>query len=694
MKPQMRSVVGELKIWRFGVDLDSNLQIGSKSPDHAIARFMDLIGDLALILVAALAGGFLAQRIGQPLIVGYILAGVVVGPFTGGFTVVNLHDIEQLAELGVVLLLFSLGLELSFRELKPVRTVALVGGTIQILLTMAVGLGVGLGLGWQWRPALWFGALISVSSTMVALKTLQAQGRLGTLSSRVMLGILVVQDLAVVPLMIVLPELSDPSGGLAGVVIAALRAFLLLGVMVLVSTRVVPRLMAFVARWNSRELFFLATTAVAVGVGYVTWWFGLSMALGAFVAGMVINESEYAHQALSDVMPLRDLFGMLFFVSVGMLLDPALAWQQLGVLGVVVATVAVAKAVIFALVVRLFGYWNVVPLAVALTLFQVGEFAFVLARVGLSTGAISNDIYALTLNTAIVTMALTPVVSGLTPVIYARLWPRRERETLEPINLPDSPLTHHVVVAGAGRVGRSVATALAHFELPFVLIEFDDRRMRQARDAGLPLIYGDSMQRVVLEAARLAQARVLLISVPSFPDVRNIVRVARHLKPDIPIIARAEGPDAVRALYDLGIQEVTSPEFEAAIEMARQAMLHFQVPTQQILRVASALRHQQYGRANENAASAAPEMTQVGEFARQLDFTWVSLPPDSPLITRTLEELRLRSTTGVSVVGIIREGWLEPNPDGAARLEAGDLIAVLGTRDQIARFDAQVRAAR
>ena len=351
---------------------------------------MALVADLSLVLLAALAGGFLAQRLGQPLMVGYVLAGVLVGPFTGGLTVVNVHDIEQLAELGVALLLFSLGLELSFRELKPVRAVALGGATIQIVLTIALGLALGLALGWEWRPALWFGALISLSSTMVVLKTIQAQGRLGTLSSRVMFGILIVQDLAVVPLMIVLPELSDPAGGLVRVGAAALRAFLLLGVIVLVATRLVPRLMAFVARWNSRELFLLSTMTLAFGVGYVTWSFGLSMALGAFVAGLVINESEYAHQALSDIVPLRDLFGMLFFVSVGMLLDPALVWQQIGALILVVIAIVVGKAAILAGVVRAFGYWNVVPLAVGLTLFQVGEFAFVLARVGLSAAPLAT----------------------------------------------------------------------------------------------------------------------------------------------------------------------------------------------------------------------------------------------------------------------------------------------------------------
>ncbi|MGD9904664.1 MAG: cation:proton antiporter [Vicinamibacterales bacterium] len=645
---------------------------------------MDLVADLALVLLAALGGGFLAQRLGQPLIVGYILAGVIVGPFSVGPSVDNTHDIERLAELGVELLLFSLGLEVSFGELAPVRRVALIGGVIQILTTIALGVGLGVGLGWEWQPALWFGAIISLSSTMVALKTIQAQGRLGTLSSRVMLGILVVQDLAVVPLMIVLPELSDPAGGLFKVAVAAGRAALLLGVIVFSATRVVPRLMAWVAQWNSRELFFLATISLAVGVGVLAGQVGLSMAIGAFVAGLVVSESEYAHQALSDVAPLRDLFGMLFFVSVGMLLDPVRLWDQLGALSVVVAAVVVGKALILAAVVRAFGYWNVVPLAVGLTLFQVGEFAFVLARVGLTSGALSADVYNLAMNAAVVTMVLTPVVSGYVPALYERLWPKRSRETFEAINLPEHGLRDQVVICGAGRVGRSIADALHPLGLPFVIVESDDRRVQQARRAGLPVIYGDATQPVVLDAAGVEHARAILVTVPAFPDVRAIVSAARVVRADVPIIARADGIEAVRALYGLGIQEVTSPEFEAAIEMARQALLRFNVPAQEILTVASAIRHERYSHSGESPLAL---MSQIGEIARQLDFTWVSVPTGSPLDGRTLASLRLRSTTGVSVVGIIREGRLISNPDGDSVLERGDLVAVLGTRDQIARFD-------
>lgn len=555
---------------------------------------MDLIADLTLVLAAALVGGFVAHRVGQPLIVGYIVVGVVVGPFTGGLTVRHVEGIEQLAELGVALLLFSLGLEVSFRELAPVRAVALAGGSLQIVLTIVFGVALAKIMGWAWQPALWFGALIALSSTMVALKTLQAQGRIGTLSSRVMLGMLVVQDLAVVPLMIVLPELSNPAGGATRVVIATGRAFVLLALTVLVATRVVPRLMALVARWNSRELFLLATTTVALGVGYTVYAFGLSLALGAFIAGLVINESEYGHQALSDVIPLRDIFGMLFFVSVGMLLDPAVVWRQIGMLAAIIAAVILGKAIIFVAVVRVFGYRHVVPLATGLTLFQVGEFAFVLARVGLAGGAITDDLYALVLNTAVATMALTPIVSNATPRIYERIRRQRPEDGFEVMNVPEAGLSNHVVIAGGGRVGRSIGDALTALNLPSVLIELDDRRVRQARDAGLAVIYGDASHAVVLEAAHLSRARALLITVPTYTDVRAIVEAARRIHPELSIVARADGPEAVHDLYALGIEDVTSPEFEAAIEMTREALARLGLPTDEIQHLTTRMRRERY----------------------------------------------------------------------------------------------------
>jgi CPA2 family monovalent cation:H+ antiporter-2 len=652
---------------------------------------MELVTDLTLVLVAALAGGFLAHRLRQPLIVGYILAGVAVG-HGGLLKVANVHDIEQLAEVGVILLLFSLGIELSIRELLPVRAIALAGTTLQIGLTLAFGYGLGRVMGWEWRVAVWFGAMISLSSTMVALKTIHAQGRLGTLSSHVMLGMLVVQDLAVVPLMIVLPELSDPAGHLGGVVLATLRAGVTVAAIVFVATRIVPHVLAVVARWQSRELFLLSTTAVALGVAYATWLLGLSLAVGAFVAGLVISESEYAHQALSDVVPLRDVFGMVFFVSVGLLLDPAQMWAQVGTLSLVVAAVVVGKGAVLSAVVRLFGYVNVIPLAVGLTLFQVGEFAFVLARTGLESKAIPPDVYAITLNTAVLTMALTPLLSGVVTPLYTRFRARRPRERFETINIPRAGLSDHIVIAGAGRVGRSIADALSHLGLPCALIESNDRRVQQARAAGLPVVYGDASGAAVLEAASLARARALLVTVPSFADVRGIVHAARQLRGDVPIIARADGFEAIVALYGLGIQEVASPEVEAGIEMTRQALEYLDVPAHDVLRVASVIRRERYGMRGADLDARRALIPQLGEITRQLDFSWLRLPEESPLAGRSLGDLQLRSRTGVVVVGIVRGGTLVPNPDAHEHLGAGDLVAVLGTRAQIERFEEAARA--
>ena len=343
---------------------------------------MGIATDIIVIVIAAFLGGLVARKLGQPLILGYILAGVALGPFTGGLTVVHIHDIELLAEIGVALLLFGLGLEFSFTELRRVGAVALIGTPIQMALTTVLGLGLGRAMGWDVRQSIWLGALISLSSTMVILKTLMSQGRIGTLSSKVMLGMLIVQDLAVVPLMIVLPQLNAPAAGLTAVGLAALKAAVFLAAMILLGTKLLPRLMAAIAGWGSRELFLLAITTIGLGVGYATYLVGLSFALGAFVAGMVLSESDYGYQALSDIVPIRDLFGVLFFASVGMLFDPAfLAAHWLTILGVVVA-VGIGKGAIFAAVTRAFGYGNVIPLAAGLGLFQIGEFSFVLARVG------------------------------------------------------------------------------------------------------------------------------------------------------------------------------------------------------------------------------------------------------------------------------------------------------------------------
>lgn len=646
---------------------------------------MGIASDIIIIVVAALLGGILAHRLRQPLILGYILAGVAVGPHTGGVTVSDVHRIELLAEIGVALLLFALGLEVSLKKLKPVRHIAIIGTPLQMLLTMIYGYVIGRWLGWEWVPSVWLGALISLSSTMVILKTLMNQGLLGTLSSRVMLGMLIVQDLAVVPLMIILPQLSDPGAGLPMLGLAALKATLFLVLMFLLGTRLLPRLMTYIVGWNSRELFLLAVTAIGLGVGYLTHLAGLSFALGAFVTGMVLSESDYSHQALSDIVPLRDIFGLLFFTSVGMLLEPSFLLSHWEKILLLVLLVAVGKGLIFATLARLFRYGNVVPLAVGLGLFQIGEFSFVLARTGLAAGAISSEQFALVLTSAVISMILTPFISGLTAPLYAlrKRWFRHE--PIQTVNLPGAGLHGHVVVAGGGRVGQHVAQVLHHLGLSFVVIELDYRRFEQGKAAGFPSIYGDASQEIVLEAAQIRKAQLLLITTPAMVVAQAMVVQARRLNPALEILARAEGVDQMKALYEHGADHVVQPEFEAGLEITRQALLHLRLPATEILRYTDSVRRDLYAPLYESLDEFA-KVTLYQSAGSLLELNWLTLDPVSPLNGCTIGELAVRSRTGASVVGVFRNGTLYPNPAPDFRFARGDAVAVMGRPEEYDKF--------
>ncbi len=647
---------------------------------------MGIASDLVIIVIAALIGGVIAHKLRQPLILGYIFAGVVVGPHTGGVTVSEVHNIELLAEIGVALLLFALGLEFSLRKLKPVRAVALAGTPLQMILTIAYGYLIGRWTGLDWISSVWLGALISLSSTMVILKTLMNQGWLGTLSSRVMIGMLIAQDLAVVPLMIILPMLNDAETGLSLLGLAALKAIAFLVVMVLLGTRLLPRLMAYAARWNSRELFLLAITAIGLGIGYATYLTGLSFAFGAFVAGMVLSESDYSHQALSDIIPLRDLFGLLFFTSVGMLLDPAFLIARWDTILLLVALVLVGKGVIFASVARLFGYGNVIPLAVGLGLFQIGEFSFVLARIGLSDNSISPDLYSLVLSAAVVSMVLTPLLSGLTAPLYSLLKRRYKREPLQTVNLPESGLRGHVVIAGGGRTGHHVANVLKHLGLPFVLVELDYRRVQQLQDAGFPIIYGDASQQTVLETAALEKARLLLITIPAIVVAQSIVLRARQLSPALNIVARAESVELMQSLHDKGVTQVVMPQFEAGLEITRQALLHLDIPVTEILRYTDTMRRDLYAPLFEDQG-IYETLTLLQRAGSLLEMKWLVLDEGNAVSGRSIGDLGIRSRTGASVVGVMRDGQLHTNPSPHFRFAPGDLVAVIGKQEQFAAFE-------
>jgi monovalent cation:H+ antiporter-2, CPA2 family len=556
---------------------------------------MGIAADFVLIVIAGLIGAIAARALGLPLLVGYVAAGVAVGPHTAGPTVANLEDIELLAELGVALLLFALGLEVSFRDLRTVRGIALIGGPIQILVTAAFGTWIARLADVPLTDALWFGAMVSLSSTMVVLKTLAATGTMSTLASRVMIGLLVVQDLAVVPILIVLPQLGATEGMGGRLLQASLIAGAFLLVMVVAGTRLLPMMLRRVVGWGSRELFLVAVVAAGVGVGAIAHRFGLSFAIGAFIAGVILSESELSHQALSDVAPLRDIFGLLFFVSVGMLFDPAYVIAHAGLVAALVLAIIAGKSLIVGLLARAFGYRNMAPWIIGLGLSQIGEFSFVLARTGRAGQFISADTYDLALTCTVLSMALSPLVfPGLLPVARALAGRLRPAAPAADMPLPRTALENHVVVAGYGRTGRAVVDALQATGLPYLIVEMHHETLMRPLEQGVPAIWGDIGREDILLAAGIPQARMLVMAVPEWHAIRLGIERARRLNPRLFVVARATAAAHLDDLRALRVDAVVQPEFEGGVEMVRRALAQCDRGEDEIDRVTEDLRRDLY----------------------------------------------------------------------------------------------------
>lgn len=646
---------------------------------------MGITTDIIILILTAFFCGLVMQRLHQPLILGYILAGILLGPYTGGMTLTEIHDIELLAEIGVALLLFALGLEFSLKDLKPVKYIALIGTPLQMLLTIIFGFWVGHLSGWEWKTALWFGSLISLSSTMVILKTLMNQGWLGTLSSKVMIGMLIIQDLAVVPLMIILPQLNDPATGLGVLGVAFVKAIVFLVAMFFLGTRLLPYLLKTIAKLGSRELFILAITAIGLGVGYATYLVGLSFAFGAFIAGMVLSESDYGHQALSDIIPLRDLFGLLFFASVGMLLDPRFLLNNFNQVLLLVIVVSIGKGCILAFLAWIFRYRNVIPLAVGLGLFQVGEFSFVLARIGVSNNSLSSEFYNMFLTMAVVTMVLTPLISSQTSRLYGLKKRWFKHEPLESVNFPETELRNHVVIAGCGRIGFQIAEVLQRLTIPFVLVELDQLRIERAKAAGYPIVYGDGSQEIVQEALLIQRASLLVVTIPSIVVARSIITHAQQRNPEIRIIARLSDPTFFNVFNELEVTDLVYPEFEAGLEMIRQVLLYLRIPVPEIQIHTENLRHRLLSSATLSD-DGYKTLGQLRAAEQQFDLQWVELDADNPLIDVSIAEAEIRKMTGVSVVGILRAGRLVTNPEPSFRFCQGDLVAIIGSAEARLKF--------
>ena len=557
---------------------------------------LGLIADMVITLAVALVGGAICHRLRLPVILGYLLAGIAIGPY--GFGLIGgTEDIEVLAEIGVALLLFTLGLEFSFRTLRQTGRVAIFGGIAQILVTAALGVGIGMLAGWTIIETVFFGFLIALSSTMVVLKILMDRGELDTTHGRIMIGILLVQDLSVVPMMAILPSLGQAETSLLPVLgFAVLKAVGFLAVMLVLGIWVMPRVMRRIAGFRSRELFLLSIVIIGLGAAFGTYYFGLSVALGAFVAGLLISESEYAYEALAEIIPLRDIFVTIFFASLGMLADPGFIGENIGIVIGVVAAILIGKSVITGIIVWLFGYSAKTSLFSGIGLFQIGEFSFVLAGVGLVAGAISEDIYSLTVISAIITMLFTPFAISLASMGYYRLSQRGLLSRLAARRVdPDSiergmKLSNHVVICGHGRTGRYLGRILDARNFSYLVIDMDPRVIDFLKERGIPYIYGDASNPEIISRSSLEKCKVLVITFPDPIATELTVRNALKVNPKLDVVARVHSDSEVEALRKMGVAELVRPEFEAGLEVIRHTLHRFGLTTVEIQYIVNTLR--------------------------------------------------------------------------------------------------------
>ncbi|MEO0757263.1 MAG: cation:proton antiporter [Cyanobacteria bacterium J06648_16] len=557
--------------------------------------------DLTTVLGASAIGGFLSSRIRQPVLLGYLAAGLVIGPL-GLRLIEDPEAIRGLAELGVAFLLFSLGLQFSLAELNRVRNVALQGSLLQIGLTTAVVAVVSGWLGWTTSipQGIFLGAVLSLSSTAVVLKTLTERSELNTRHGQIMLAILIAQDLALGVMLAVVPSLTSQGGLLASLGLALLKVAAFLGVAIAIGHFLVPRLIRTVARTGSSELFLLTLIALCLGVALVTARLGLSIEIGAFVAGLMISEIEYADQALSRLLPLRDTFACLFFTSIGMLIDPQLLIQNAGIILGLVALVMVGKALIVLPIVLSFGYSFKTALRTSLGINQIGEFSFVLALVGLESNLIEEQKYLLLLGTTAITLVFTPFLfNSATPMAASLLKSPRLKRFLSRWESPqqvwvENELTSHVVVAGFGRVGQVVVNVLHQQGYPVLVIENNEAAVQSLRHQKIPYILGDADSEQILEKANLEQAIALAITLPDPMSTRLLLKHALAISPELDVIARAHVTKEIDALAQAGAREVVQPEFEAALELSAHLLNIFGKAPQEIQQTMTRIRINRY----------------------------------------------------------------------------------------------------
>ncbi len=666
---------------------------------------VELIATVAMGVLAALVCGFAARRVGLPVIVGYLLGGVLVGPSTPGFTADD-HAAVQLGEFGVIFMMFGVGLHFSLRELARVKHVAIPGALLQMGLSTALGWLVAHHVwGWSTGASLVLGLAMSIASTVVLLRGLADRGMLNTAGGTTAVGWLILEDLATVAILVILPVVVvDPAGtgggsGIVDIVAALVKAAAFVALVLVIGVRILPWVLLRVAHTRSRELFLLAVFSLAASTAYVAYeLFGVSFALGAFLAGIVVGGTSVQHQIEAEVLPFRDLFAVLFFVSVGMAVDIGVILDHLDQVFVLAVLVVAGKTLITLGLAFLMPRAGRQLVVVAAGLSQIGEFSFIVGQAGVSLDLIDRDQYAIILAAAVLSIMVNPVMFGLIPATERALLRlpyvgTRMRRAEPGISAHDDSLSDHVVVVGYGRVGHQTVRALRTLDTPLLIVDLAAPSVEEAEADGLTALFGDASNSKILDHAGLNRATALVVLLPSQTAAELVVAAAHDLAPDLAIIARAGTLEGVRRLHELGARHVINPELEGGLEIVRHTLFELQYPMGRLHPYVDAVRSEAYqGHFDGDAPESARALDQLITAVRGVDITWHPLADGSPLAGSTLGATRLRSVTGASVVAIMQHGRVVANPPPESVLDDGAMLGLIGTTDELTAAEALLTA--
>ncbi len=640
-----------------------------------------ILKEVVIIFGLSIGVIILCHRLRIPPIIGFLLTGLLAGPHGLGLVQAT-HEVEMVAEIGVILLLFVIGLEMSFDELLRLRKPVFLGGGAQVLLTIILVDAVALLLGASPGKATFFGFLAALSSTAIVLKMLNERAELNAPHGRVSLGILIFQDIIVVPMMLLVPLLAGQSANISQTLLLLIaKSLLIAGTLYVLAKKVLPWVLYCVVRTRSRELFLMTTLGLCFSIALLTSKFGLSLSLGAFLAGLLISESEYSLNALEGILPFRDVFTSLFFISIGMLLNVGFFLEHILIVAAISGLIILVKGVLATGAGLLIGY----PLRVAaqsgLGLGQVGEFSFVLAGVGVSAGLIAGNEYQLFLAASILTMALTPVLIAFAPKIAALLpWgagPFLPNSQREPEELED-----HLIIVGFGIGGRHLARAAQMANVRYVIIEMNPDTVRQEKAKGEPIFYGDAAHNAVLEHAGVRRARILALVIADPAAIRHITDTAHRLNPGLHIVARTRFVSEIEPLRGLGAKEIIPEEFETSVEIFNRVLSAYLVPRRDIERFTAEIRSEGYGllRRVETAMEPSCDMSGV---CSGFDVVAMKLDPGAFLDGKSLEQATLRKVHGLNVVAVQRQGEMIANPEAAFVLQADDVVYVFAEQSQV-----------